>query len=111
MADLYGAIKHMIADALDYYEMCDMELGLVMSVKPLEVKLSDRIILKATQLLLTQTVVQKTINCAHTHKSDDPVGLPAPIVVREGLKTGDEVLLLKVAKGQKYIIISKVVRP
>ncbi len=109
MAELYDAMKNVAKTVVENSELCDIVIGQVVSISPLEVKISDRISLDSDQLLLTQAVTQKTVNCAHIHKSDDPTGLPTPIIVIEGLKAGDEVLLLKVQKGQRYVILSKVV--
>lgn len=53
----------------------------------------------------TMAVEQKNINLSHNHSIDGR----KPITIHNGLEVGDEVLLLRMQGGQKYIVIDKVV--
>lgn len=53
----------------------------------------------------TMAVEQKNINLSHNHSIDGRKS----ITIHNGLEVGDEVLLLRMQGGQKYIVIDKVV--
>lgn len=110
MADIYEAIKGCINQVMAQAEFTDVELGEVVNIKPLKIKLSDRLILNQNQLMLTDAVTLKTINLTHKHEDSERAELTSPIIVRDGLKKGDKVLLLKAKQGQTYVIISRVVK-
>lgn len=52
----------------------------------------------------TMAVEQKNINLSHNHSIDGR----KPITIHNGLEVNDEVLLLRMQGGQKYIVIDKV---
>ncbi|WP_026263256.1 DUF2577 domain-containing protein [Paenibacillus sanguinis] len=52
------------------------------------------------------------IELSHSHTyvgGDTGEALPGKIVIREGLKVGDNVMLLRIQGGQKYVVWDKVV--
>lgn len=53
----------------------------------------------------TMAVEQKNINLSHNHSIDGRKSM----TIHNGLEVGDEVLLLRMQGGQKYIVIDKVV--
>lgn len=110
MADIYEAIKVLVNQVLSSTEFADIELGEIVSIKPLKIKLSDRLILNQNQLMLTDAVTLKTINLTHKHEESERAELTSPIIVRDGLKKGEKVLLLKAKQGQTYVVISRVVK-
>lgn len=109
MADLYEAMKMVARSTMEHSDLCDLVIGYVVSLSPLEIKTADRIILKEQQLLLTSAVTEKTINVKHRHIDTELDQLSEKLIVRDGLKKDDGVLLLRVQHGQRYIILSKVV--
>lgn len=110
MADIYEAIKVLVNQVLSSTEFADIELGEIISTQPLKIKLSDRLILNQSQVMLTDAVMLKTVNLTHKHEDGEDTALTSPIIVRDGLKKGDKVLLLKAKQGQTYVIISRVVK-
>ncbi|MGP1598974.1 DUF2577 domain-containing protein [Peptoanaerobacter stomatis] len=46
----------------------------------------------------------------HSHKADITIkdNLGEKIIIQEGLKNGDKVIMLKTEQGQKYVVLSKV---
>lgn len=110
MADIYKAVKGLVEQVISSKEFCDIEMGEVLSIKPLKIKVSDRIILNQSQIMLTDSITEKTVNLAHKHENDDRLELTMPVVIRDGLKKGDKVLMLKVQGGQNYVAISKVIK-
>lgn len=76
-------------------EVVDLVSGKVTSVKPLKVKVENR--------ELTQSFLIVGAMCKETKIKHEDL----EIVIFEGLKKGDKVMMLKVCRGQKYYILQK----
>lgn len=110
-------------------EVVDMVIGKVTSVKPLKVKL-DKIELTESFLIVgalcTETVIKTskqgstpyvlTIPARNTETSNqhthnvpavDVKYTPPDLMLWRGLKVGDEVYMIKMARGQKYFIMQR----
>lgn len=94
--------------------------GTVMRVNPLEINVDQRFILTEDFLIVPESMTRYEIDLMHTHNFEDETamttrvkvteeGLASKIVIREGLKIGDIVLLLRVQGGQQYVVLDKVV--
>jgi len=83
MADLVTMVKRIVQNVLEAYQLTDYAPGTVLSIAPLRVQLNEKIILEPINLLCT---------------SETPT-----------LAEGDKVIMLKVQRGQKYIILGKAV--
>ncbi|MEG0875217.1 MAG: DUF2577 family protein [Clostridiales bacterium] len=77
------AMKELVQNTLNHWGLTDYTVGLVTSVSPLQVKIGDGLLLFKDNLILTQ-------------------GLGA-------LAENDKLTMLRVLRGQKYILLSKVV--
>ncbi|MEG2149091.1 MAG: DUF2577 family protein [Clostridiales bacterium] len=77
------AMKELVQNTLNHWGLTDYAVGLVTSVSPLQVKIGDGLLLFKDNLILTQ-------------------GLGA-------LAENDKLAMLRVLRGQKYILLSKVV--
>lgn len=107
----------------------DLAIGTVTSASPLEIT-SDTTMapLQERVLYLTQSVVEKKIPVLeHSHSTPEGAtgealgsvaciengkALPVEggyIILNRGLETGDKVLLLRVQKGQKFVVLSRVI--
>ena len=113
--DLYNSIKIAAMKAVEASQPCDFIFGKVTSISPLKVSVEQKMILGSAQLVLTRNVTDYTTDVtidwntenADTH-SHSIVGVKT-ITIHNGLKIGDEVVLLKKKGGQKYLILDKVV--
>ena len=76
-------IRAVVQNILTHWDLTEYCAGTVLCVDPLQVRISDRLILTARHLILTF----------------DPATLAA----------GDKLVLLKVLRGQKYILLAKAV--
>ena len=106
----------------------DLSIGTVTAVNPLQIT-SDTAMqpLRAGVLYLTEPVVEKKIPVLqHTHTTPEGAtgsaldsiacvehGTTLPvengyIILNRGLEVGDKVLMMKVQKGQKYVVLSRV---
>ena len=100
MSELIGVIQRIVQNTINSMNMADKATGTVESVSPLRVKIDSSIqSVPSAALLLTDTVRERVV----------PVqGGQGTVTVREGLKEGDRVLMLKVQNGQQYIILSRI---
>ena len=100
MSELIGVIQRIVQNTINSMNMADKATGTVESVSPLRVKIDSSIqSIPSAALLLTDPVKERIV----------PVqGGEGRVTIREGLKEGDRVLMLKVQNGQQYIILSRI---
>lgn len=100
MSELVGVIQQIVQNTIEAMKMADKATGTVESVSPLRVKIDSSIqSVPSAALLLTDTVRERVV----------PVqGGEGTVTIREGLKEGDRVLMVKVQNGQQYIILSRI---
>lgn len=101
MSNLVGVIQQIVQNTIQAMKLTDKATGTVVSVMPLSVQLSIHMPpLPEAALVLTDAVKEKIA----------PVqgGEGGTVVVAEGLKPGDKVLMLRVQRGQQYIILSRI---
>ncbi|WHX37419.1 DUF2577 domain-containing protein [Paenibacillus polymyxa] len=95
-------------------------IGQVTGVDPLEITVDQRLVLDADLLLVTERVKRYVVSLTHSHvyKDETPsematkntqTALPDVLVIREGLKMGDAVLLQRMKGGQQFAVIDKLV--
>ena len=76
-------IRRAVAEALSQWQLTDYTLGVVEKTLPLQLKLRDDFYLTKENLIMTDKISDLTV--------------------------GDKLVLLRVMRGQKYIVLSKVV--
>lgn len=129
--DLLQTIKKAALESFDATKPTTVVFGKVISVAPLKINVEQKMILTDAQLVLTQSVmdfktqmsfdnpmvkqVYTTLNMNETTESS-----PAKIIFKQKIKhditiynhllVGDEVLLLRVQGGQKYIVLDRVMK-
>lgn len=120
MADLLSTIKQAAGDAIRASNPAAVLTGSVTKIKPLEVRVDQRFTLTSGLLIVPESLTHFEIELQHTHQYTDTSdsgsttrttqpALNDPIVIRQGLKVGDSVLLLRVQGGQKYVIMDRLV--
>ncbi len=98
--DLSGVIQRIVQNTVEAMKLADKATGTVESVSPLRVKTDIGMqSIPASGLILTDTVKERTVRVQ---------GGAGTVTIREGLKAGDRVLMLRVQNGQQYIILSKI---
>ena len=122
--DLNNAIKTAAMKAVETSQPCDFLFGKVTSTSPLKVSIDQKMTLGSAQLVLTRNVSDHKISvsvdwltgnesggsgdsafASHNHS----ISGTKEITIHNGLKVGDEVILLKKKGGQKYLILDRVV--
>ena len=122
--DLYNSIKLAAMKAVETSQPSDFLFGKVTSVSPLKVAVEQKMTLGSAQLVLTRNVTDYKVDVTvewmteeksggsgdssfASHKHD--VSGKKELTIHNGLKVGDEVILLKKKGGQKYLILDRVV--
>ena len=100
MTGLIGVIQTVIKNYLDAVKLTDKATGTVVSVSPLTIKTDTSLPpISGEALILTSNVCEKTKAVR---------GGSGIVTVTEGLKVGDKVIMLRVQKGEQFIVLSKV---
>lgn len=123
MSEFVKAMRSVVGSQMSSYRLTEYRIGEVISDAPLEIKISDRITLTESKLILTEQVLEKKLDLTHVHQVlgstgvinahqhpidfDNQKALTTEITITEGLKTGDIVHMLSVMRGQKFIVLSK----
>ncbi|MEK5480301.1 DUF2577 domain-containing protein [Paenibacillus sp. FSL R5-0407] len=105
-------IKQLGANAVNAGNPVVVMFGTVTKEKPLEILIDQRFALDEDFLIVPEQLTRYEIDLKHKHGTngeDTKDALNEKIVIREGLKVGDPVLLLRVQGGQKYVVWDKVV--
>ena len=122
--DLYNVIKLAAIKAIDASKPCDFCFGKVTDVSPLKITIEQKLTLGSAQLILTRNVTDHTVPVSvdwltesksggsgessfssHNHS----ISGTKTITIHNGLKKGDEVILMKKKGGQKYLVLDRVV--
>lgn len=99
-------IKTMAKDTAQSQNPVNVVPGTVKSVDPIEIEVHQKLKLTKDFILLTERVTRHEINLEHNHGGTNAL---TRIVIREGLKIGDGVVMLRVQGGQQYVVLDKVV--
>lgn len=103
---LSDTIKRLGAGAIEAGNPVAVMFGKVTKTNPLEINVDQRFTLDEDFLIIPERLTRYEIDLRHKHSTDEEALL---VVIREGLKVGDTVLLLRVQGGQKYVVLDKVV--
>lgn len=112
--NLAESIKILGASAVGAGNPVTVMFGSVTKINPLEVNVDQRFNLDEDFLIVPASLTRYEIDLKHKHNTTGgptEEALTEKIVIREGLKVGDSVLLLRVQGGQKYVVWDKVVNP
>jgi len=90
-------------DAVKSSKPVELLFGTVVGVSPLSVKISPTITLPAQHLMLTKAVMDYQTDVITSG------GSRQQWTIRNGLHSGDSVILLRMQGAQKYLIVDKVV--
>ena len=107
-------IKQMAVEAYQAERPSDVILGTVVGEKPLKIKVSQKLILSEEFLILTSqvcdyetivTITDGISGAGHSHTVSRE-----KTVIHNVLKKGDQVVMIRQAGGQRYLVIDKVVK-
>lgn len=85
--------------------------GEVLDIKDFKIKIDQKRILSKKFFIIPESLTRYEIDFSHMHNFTE--GLTSSslgkVVIREGLKSGDKVILLRLQGGDEYLILDKVV--
>lgn len=119
-------MKQAAVEAVNAKDPMGLKIGKVVSVSPLKISINQKITIPESQLLLTNTVRDYTVYATVNHVTEDTSGGSGEsafsshnhaykgkkkFTVHLGLKTGEQVILLRCDGGQKFIVLDRLEAP
>lgn len=112
---MYPQMQQWVQDIIKNMKLTDFCIGTVCQVTPVKIDFGDNKIITdvGTNIFYTEQVIEKKIELEHTHIVEisginyETKKKLKTYVINEGIKTGDKLIMLKVAYGQKFIVLSK----
>lgn len=111
---LVKAMKEAGANATEAKAPVKVCFGKVTSASPLKISVEQKITLGSAQLVLTRNVTDYNIDVTvdwttdETSEHSHTVTNKKTMTVHNALQKGDEVILLRVQGGQKYVVMDRV---
>lgn len=121
---LIPTIKRIAVEAVNATKPTSIVYGRVISTSPLRINIEQKMTLSKAQLVLTRNVTDFDIEMTVEHETGYRSGGSGEssfashnhgysgkktFTVHNGLVTGDEVLMVQMQGGQKYIVLDRVV--
>ena len=100
-SDLVKLMKKVAMDAVNASKPANIVFGKVISISPLKIKVDQKLILTSAQLVLSERVTDFRLSVT----VDDIV---KTISVNNALTSGDNVILMQMSGGQKYVVIDRI---
>lgn len=101
--DLLDVINSIIQTNTDAQKLTDIVIGTVVTADPLSIQITPTLILPAEVLILCESVQEKEYEITDVTLTN-VIGK----YKREALAVDDKVIMLRVLKGQQFIVLSKV---
>lgn len=98
---LSSGIKLAAQQLSDDRQMCDLRYGTVVSVSPLKIQITNLLTLPQSVLVVPQHLTNHTV----TMNVD---GADKNVTIKNALKAGDKVALIRKTGGQSYYILDRV---
>ena len=125
LGDLVDSMKKAALEAVENTDPTCIMYGMVISASPLQIQVNTKLILEENQLVLTRNVTDYTVSVSAStgsaggHKHEDSLGGEtssngshshgiSSIKFLNALKAGEEVILIRQAGGQEYIVLDRV---
>lgn len=112
--DLLKLIKKASIDTVNSSKPVNLIYGVVVSKSPLEIQIDQKLILQESQLVLTRNVTDYSLNMIidyntqmvyeHSHSCTGE----KTFSVLNALKEGDSVILVRIQKGEKFVVLDRV---
>jgi len=117
MPDMITIMKRAAMEAVEAQKPAALTLGTVESENPLEIRVEQKFRLRASQLIIPRSLTEYDLEIgillltdaegepAHAHR----IAGENVVRVKNALKVGETVMLLRMQGGQKYMILDRVV--
>lgn len=101
--DFLIAIKKAAIEAVEAGKPVSLAFGKVVAVNPLKINIEQKMALGKEQLILCKHLTERNIDMTIN-------GDRETVTVHEQLKNGEEVILMRMQGGQKYLVLDRVVK-
>lgn len=102
--DLIKSIKKAAGEAVEASKPVALCFGKVTSAVPLGILVDQKLPITAKQVVMTRNVTDFETDTSSREKAGEKTG----IVIHNQLAVGDEVILLRVQGGQKFVVLDKI---
>lgn len=111
---MLSVIKEAVKQTIEVEKLTDFTVGSVLSVSPLKIEITKKLILGNNQLAISErltnhfeymTAVENNFNDL---KDKSKYEARKKYIIYSGLRVGDKVILARKAGGQKYFVIDRV---
>ena len=112
--DLVKLIKKAAIEAVNASKPANMVFGKVVSNSPLKIKVDQKLILTSAQLALSRNVTDYRLSVTVDHTTEDAMSHThnvkgkKTVTVHNSLQIGEEVILMQMSGGQKYVVIDRI---
>lgn len=122
--DLLNMIKRASVEAVAASKPTSVVYGKVISTSPLKISVEQKLTLTSAQLVLTRNVTDYEVSMTVDHVTENTSGGSGDssfashnhaykgkklFTVHNGLVVGDEVLMIQMQGGQRYIVMDRVI--
>jgi hypothetical protein len=123
MNDFLKLMKKTAVEAVNASNPANMVFGKVISISPLKIKIDQKLILTSAHLVLSRNVTDYRLSVTMNHTTESASGGSGEssfashthdikgkkeLTVHNALTVGEEVILMQVSGGQKYIVIDRI---
>ena len=120
LADFTGLIetfKQAALDAVRAKKPTEISFGRVINIEPLQINVEQKMTLEAVQLILCRNVTDYTVEMSVAYTTDGVLNDDIQhqheyagrkqFTVHNGLVVGDEVVLIRLQGGQRFLVIDR----
>lgn len=98
---LIEIIKRASLDVMHNAQLCDLRYGTVVSTSPLKVQITNLMTIPSSLLVVPKHLTDYNVEITIDDEDKE-------ITIKNGLKIGDKVALLRKSGGQSYFILDKI---
>lgn len=102
---LISLIKQAAIDAVDNAQMCDLRFGEVVSISPLNIKITNNLTIPSSLLIVPEHLTNRTVSVTVNWANESGT---KTMTINGALKIGDKVALLRKQGGQSYFILDRI---
>ncbi len=100
MNEFLNILRRVATEAVEGEKPVGVMFGEVLSTSPLQIKVEQRLTLSEDMLILTKNVTDYSVNAWSNTEN-------FKLHIKNSLKKGEKVLLLRMQGGQRFLIIDK----
>lgn len=116
-------IKRAAVEAVGAQKPVELRFGTVISTLPLQILMDQKLILEASQLILSRSVTDYELDMTVAHATEERAGGAGEsafelhnheykgrkkFLVHNGLKVNDQVFLVRVQGGKRFLVVDRI---